>query len=91
MKFNKIYKKSLTTLLVATNFVLLPSLLSGCTIKDDYSVDVNDNTIGHDDISSFMNPMLGSEDFVVLDIGDHDSIGVGNQNRKLMLIVTYYQ
>lgn len=84
MKFNEIYKKTLTSLLVVANFVLIPTSLSGCATKDNEKiVEVNDNTIGHDDISPLFNFGLDSEDFVVLDIGDHDSIGVNFQGRKL--------
>lgn len=46
----------------------------------------NDNTIenqnGHNNVSTFMSN-VPEEDFVILNVGDHDSVGVFNQDSKI--------
>ena len=41
-----------------------------------------DNEKGHNNISSFL-PNVPSQDFVVLNVGDHDSVGVFRQDKKI--------
>lgn len=42
-----------------------------------------ENSIGYEDINSIINFNVDEEDFVVLNIGDHDQVGVHFQNRKM--------
>lgn len=45
----------------------------------------DDNEIGYDDISFISNFGVDDRNFVILDVGDHDTIGENFQNRKMRL------
>lgn len=44
-----------------------------------------ENEVGHDDINPILNLAIDDKDFVVLNVGDHDSKGVHFQNKKMRM------
>ena len=83
------------------NEKILPILLAGVTlvgtgigayklgvrkgIKNTQDAISEENEIGHDDINPLLNFKVEDDEFVLLDVGDHDSIGTSFQDKKMRL------
>ena len=67
--------------ILATAGIVLVGGVSYALLHKDNETGI-ENEKGHSDISSIL-PNVSEEDFVVLNVGDHDSVGVFNQDSKI--------
>ncbi len=78
MKKIKSKLRSGVSLVLAT--VGLVTVMSGCSSEKK---EIVENTSGYSDINPIFNLKVKDKDFVILDVGDHDSTGISFQNKKV--------
>lgn len=78
----KLNKKALAWILAGTLTVGAGAAIYKTAKDGQDSQPVIENHIGHSDINPFINFNLDEEDFVVLNMGDHDSVKTHFDNRK---------
>ncbi len=78
----KINKKLVAGLLAGTIVITSAGYIAKKQHDDKYGKPTITNSIGHTDINPYINFNLDEEDFVVLDMGDHDTVKTHFDERK---------